>query len=130
MISRTDCRLGNFFRDRNSGAILKVEHLSTSLSPNIGFLVIDRKNYPLAEDWQAEPIPITPEILEKAGFEYEGQTTLTKEGFPIYFKLIKDHKPQAHCFYLNGQITIMVAYVHELQNIYYFFFREELNIEL
>lgn len=76
-----------------------------------------------------DPIPLTPEILEKCGFEYEGISTLTKDGFPVYFKK-KGAALQAFVHYLDKPIKVPCEYVHQLQNLVYILTGEELNVEL
>jgi len=65
-----------------------------------------------------EPIPLTPEILEKCGFEF-----IPEAG---YFSYKLKNKPQ-------GIDAIKVGngiYVHQLQNLYFALTDEELEIKL
>lgn len=127
MINTLQFRVGNFVKDEISGEWMKVCGVDPE---NVSAVVINREKYPLPDGWQMAPIELTREILLQFGFEYEGATTLTKDGFPVYFKCWDGHAPSAQCFYLNGQISVMCAYVHELQNLYFAFTRTELNIKL
>lgn len=74
-------------------------------------------------------IPLTPEILEKAGFEYVGQTTLSIDDVPVYFKFIKG-EVGCYAFYLNKQVAVPCKHLHQLQNLYFALTNEELNIQL
>lgn len=85
-----------------------------------------------------EGIPITPEILEKIGFnqhpqsnEYWTHFTL-KSGF--YISKWVAGKPMAGFeekdkFYY-GEMYLKVDYLHELQNLYFVFYKKELEIKL
>jgi hypothetical protein len=80
-----------------------------------------------------EPIPLTPEILEKAGF---------KKGEPFYishedtFYLGDRYFWVQHCFChkTSHESAIVLAwwvkYVHQLQNLYFALTGEELEINL
>lgn len=78
----------------------------------------------------SKPIPITTEILEKAGFEVREQKNW-------YFK-----KPNAQsqtmelfiddsgCHYADGAFSPELTYLHQLQNLYFSLVGEELQISL
>jgi hypothetical protein len=74
--------------------------------------------------WQLkcyEPIPLTPEILVKAGFENfeDGWYSLFDFTWNIYDKVLRWMGVQIKCHDL-----------HQLQNLYFALTGEELNIEL
>lgn len=77
-----------------------------------------------------KPIPLTPEILEKAGFKKKdvdwhiGQNPITHDW--LFWVTWLDGYD--HPFYRNGYHKI--KYVHQLQNLYYCLTGGELNIEL
>jgi len=79
------------------------------------------------------PIPLTPEILEKAGFnEVDGN-----EWYRFYdkgFLRVFIHKSVDSCFVsvdgLKIDYYINNFYLHQLQNLYFALTGEELNIEL
>lgn len=77
---------------------------------------------------QAKPIPLSPEILLKCGFEYEGATTLTRDNFSVYFKVWNDNV-RAFAFYLLKQVEVPCLFVHQLQNVFHSLTGEELTIE-
>lgn len=73
-------------------------------------------------DWFAKPIPLTPEILEKCGFEnwdknkYSNDIlclTINGEGF----------------LYLANQRHVNIFYLHQLQNLYFALTGEELTFK-
>ena len=76
-----------------------------------------------------EPIPLTPEILEKAGFTNEdklhaGANTWWKEGMGEYLSFYYDG-------FLKYELTgRSVKYLHQLQNLYFALTGEELEIKL
>jgi hypothetical protein len=67
-----------------------------------------------------DPIPLTPEILEKAGFE--------KGLNGYFFKGGVEYNLKRHM--LEGFGYCEILYLHQLQNLYYALTGEELNIEL
>lgn len=86
---------------------------------------------------QFEPIPLTPEILEKAGFKAdeefkEGVLSWEKDGIELLTVGMKDNKGH-HIPYFgvvyNGARKPL-SFVHELQNFWFWFTGEELKIDL
>lgn len=81
---------------------------------------------------ELQPIPITPEILEKAGFARRGQTSLYDkvpvEGFTyhIYWNkiMIFQTPDNTLCHWLNTRIT----FLHQLQNLYYSLTSKEISV--
>lgn len=78
---------------------------------------------------ELQPIELTPEILEKAGFEKEGITTIMKDDFPVYFKRHNSNL-QAWAFYISNPLKLECKYLHQLQNLYHSFTGTELEIDL
>jgi hypothetical protein len=74
---------------------------------------------------ELEPLPITEQFLVDAGFS-DGSLSLPKNPPPI-FLLWKNGAVQV--FYTNEkEIGGNAVYVHQLQNLYFLFTGEELNI--
>lgn len=140
MIKENELRKGNLFHPVGG-------HTEVHL-PQTGviFKIIEIKEFEVSailnndhpaqvEQWRQfpyrdlSPIAITPEILEKAGFEYEGATTLTKDQFPVYFKYW-NAELKSFAFYLNKQVEVPCLCVHHLQNVFYFLTGTELEIKL
>ena len=77
-----------------------------------------------------EPIPLTPEILEKAGFVKGLSSAIHRrqdyqmERFGIICICNSENQ-----FFVNGRLVVL-KYVHQLQNLYFALTGEELNIEL
>lgn len=78
-----------------------------------------------------EPIPLTPEILEKAGFvKVEGKDSIYDKGqMRLYLGLngslcYTEYEKGSYC-YLR-----LIQYAHELQNLHYALYGSELPINL
>lgn len=129
MINANELRIGNYCRDNQSGEWLLVDEIVKSESGKhvIGFYVINRDKYPLPDGWQAEPIPVTPEILEKAWFDKETELVWCHKGGGSSIRLTGGR----YFYYFKGTGNLrVVEYVHEIQNIYHSLHSEELKIEL
>lgn len=135
-----ELRIGNYLQDQN-GNILLVIHISTE---SIQTTVLDRSKYPLPNGWQMEPIPLTPEILEKCGFWYKpggisGADMWQGMGFWYRVKELPNQefllrgdfsrkKPIA--LKLVGWFNSNIEYIHQLQNLYFSLTGEELEVKL
>ncbi len=83
-----------------------------------------------------EPIPLTPEILYKCGFEKDEQATPNIVEFcygynPVthdWTLIIVHFKEQNIFFYRNGYHSL--KYVHQIQNLYFAFTGEEIQVSL
>ncbi len=79
----------------------------------------------------ANPIPLTHEILIKCGFDewstenYRLRKSLTKNGWSSKFNY---YLPYFYLSTYTGSVTI--KYLHQLQNLYFALTGEELNIQL
>ena len=119
-----ELRLGNLLQDKLTKSFLIVTDLSENA---ITTKDIDSTNYPLNRWRVAEPIPLTPEILVKAGFVKSINFDNT------YIKLIKGESfilkdcKDGTFFVYTG---IRCQYLHQLQNLYFALTGEELNIFL
>ena len=90
------------------------------------------------DDWDAdylEPVELTPDILEAAGFKkaitrdyceryFIGENPVTHDWLLDLLWLHSEKFP----FYRNGHHKI--KYLHQLQNLYYCLTREELQIDI
>ena len=130
-----ELRIGSLLKDNLTGEWLRV----TDLSENIVAEVINRDKYPLPDGWQMAPIPLTPEILEKAGFIFVHKTNqygwyLTVENRSLcwchsdYVSL--EFNAGQHDDYSHALFEFPCKHVHQLQNLFYCLTGTELNIAL
>jgi hypothetical protein len=132
MIKETDLRIGNLCQDNKSKELLKVSSLSDE--QQVIFTVVDRTKYPLPDGWQAEYIPLSPEWLEKFGFEKIGDWyQIRKLGGAHCLNYSIKHSAYSisNDGYENDEVGFKGnLFVHQLQNIYYWFtLGEELTIK-
>jgi hypothetical protein len=72
------------------------------------------------------PIPLTPEILEKAGFELFPWGWVKKASNDFGIRL----NVQSFSYDVSGNYPVKLDYLHQLQNLYYALTGEELNVQL
>jgi len=147
MIKANELRIGNWIMDRGNKmwAINCWESANkvAAKSPLLGEHPIHGETFghPLTEYIQyLQPIPLTPEILEKCGFEWE-----TQKKTHLEHEIIEGHV--LSFYYDNGQLDQVqfydcdslnfcsfpaynMKYVHQLQNLYWCLCGEELEINL
>jgi hypothetical protein len=116
MIQANELRIGNWVFNPKNNFHFKID----------GFHILDLW---AGEDCKfIQPIPLTPEILEKAGFEKNGKRFskdwfyLWSDNYNIVFALAEMEESIGK--YLN------IEYVHQLQNLYFDLTGQELNIQL
>lgn len=82
---------------------------------------------------EIQPIPITAEILEKAGFKQVKKTSWydkePNEGFSyrLYANRVMIFHPGQNT--LSHWLNTHIAYFHQLQNLYYYLTGREISIE-
>lgn len=125
MIQARELRLGNWVKDRG-GKYIRIdyfEHLQDGYSCKFGM-----SNYVEGwgdlHDWTeytdyADPIPLTPEILEKAGFEF-----LSFGGAGMfYYKdgvYVSEYMNYLNCDpYGNTEHSVKISHLHQLQNLFF-----------
>lgn len=107
---------GNKFVDRSSIDIIKV------LPETIRIIAMGGPDAELYE-----PIPLTPEILEKCGFI----KVLMHDGFYDYVKNgINISMPYFEYHFNDGDSNTTLATLHQLQNLYFALTGEELTVIL
>ena len=127
MISANELRIGNWVNQRNR------KYVGKSLYP-FKVRIQDLKYLEGKTTFKerTEGIPLTPEILEKAGFE-----KVREESCEIdldHFRISYDG--QTFLLYDNdfgpgsGVLLFHIKYLHQLQNLYFALTGQELNIEL
>lgn len=134
MIKATELRKGNLVLAKN--AISGIEEITVVEDiigeRGINWMYIEDMSGPEYSFSEINPIPLTPEILEKlnmrkervAGFsETDGQWWLLN-GARFLFEYDKEAE-----IYYNGIFGIKVIFVHQLQNLYFALTGEELTIK-
>jgi hypothetical protein len=129
MIKANDLRLGNWVNRKYWNPEPNNERFSYDavrvgiIKPMTANLILKGKSiiakYPI-EDLQ--PITLTPELLEKSGFEKENDYW-NLEGFKIWH----DGKGFYH---INSELLVHIDYLHQLQNLFYSLTGTELEINL
>lgn len=147
MIKIEDVRLGNVFN--RIGESWDKNVIGKPVSLGVHFM-IDLYQYP-AFKATLEPIPLTPEWLERCGFEKLGNIfgyhlripthVLTFKSISVVFNN-DTSEIQYYLFMREGEIsqerdkdsivtiTKSLKYLHELQNVFYCITNTELNINL
>lgn len=75
-----------------------------------------------------DPIPLTPEILEKFGFEKH--TDSQGDAFWYVYTYEDFEFTENGAFTFNGSVMPHIQYLHELQNLYFALTGTELEIKL
>lgn len=119
-LKSSDLRVGNWVNDITGGAC-KVRGVTKR-----GIWISDEAGPAPISDFS--PIPITPEVLEKAGFEYVQTATWRKEG--CFWELCHYQPGIFHVLMQkDGFYMIEINCLHQLQNLYHTLTGEELEIE-
>lgn len=151
MIQANELRIGNILKSVHTGEYIKADWLVIKH-------VMDGNKQSPPYDMSSvyEPIPLTPEILEKCGFEWvkpliaythddmDCELSLNSEGTENYALHDLNTKgfggtiPATYYdrkFYLtsNGEYLVStnpIQFLHQLQNIFYMLTGEELEVKL
>jgi hypothetical protein len=125
MIDIKDLRIGNFIKDKE-GNQLCVYGVAREDSHNI--IWYDEEGGFYLNDDEAEPIPLTPEILEGCGFERISNFFYDKwvDNLKLRVSLTKD----LMTFSYDDTDLPSYKYLHQLQNIYHSLTGQELQINL
>lgn len=132
MIQAKELRIGNWFqyfsKEYSSGAIYgTIEsiyeegvNVYASSSYDTAYLECERKFIDM------HPIPLTPEILEKAGFELFPWGWVKKSSKDFGVRLTV----KSFMYEVSGNNPVCLDYLHQLQNLYFSLTGEELNVQL
>jgi hypothetical protein len=123
MIDKKDLRIGNVIQFEN-GELIEVDTISydevNKLDTCIGYDLVD-----------CFPIALTEKILKDLGFKYS--KGLNEFWFNGKFRLAINEDFKICYEFENYQVKlddIVLEYLHELQNIYFTFTKQELQIDI
>lgn len=128
-MNATELRLGNWVNCHFQTTNFNAKVLAISLTNDISVMDGNRVNQ-YGSEGNVDPIPLTPEILEKAGFEAGLRASIIRVWIKGNF-IINDHDGlnfQWKC--LTEVAIIELKYVHQLQNLCHSLTGNELNIQL
>ena len=113
-----ELRIGNWFQDKFTSDRFQVILISDEV------IVFD---YETEKEWQAEPIPLTEEILLKCGFYQENgvMSYATQD-----YSSVKITYETLAKYYRLYPYTYRIDYLHQLQNLYFDLTGEELEVKL
>lgn len=99
------------------GDLVSLRNKSYKIGALSSHCVVLQGYEPIGLDWNdIEPIPLTPEILEKNGFKNKPHfRTYEKDGVPFFVEIDKAELCLGDCWDDNS-IIYACQYVHELQH--------------
>lgn len=119
MINANELRIGNYFFYK--GEIINIGHIQK----NFHSVLINGVG---VYGWgKFEPIPLTPEILEKCGFEKDRSGFALPDKMSLSFSIDKDGQYNACWEDRSLHLPYRIKYLHQLQNLYFAITGEELN---
>jgi len=127
MIQANELRIGNW-----------VKFINKVLQCGAGTIEDCQRANSVDSPFKYEPIPITPEILEKCGLLRDREGWIISYSFKIYDPLIiggtgnyeqSDRKIYT-ILHKNSVFPTGFKYLHQLQNLYFALTGEELNFKL
>ena len=120
MIDSKDLRIGNYVNSKPLGS----NHRITGLLNDMLYTDL-QLSYSEYEDWQ--PIELTPEILEKCGFDKGILWNEFQINQELRFYADID-EVVCHLFDKQDHNITVIKYVHQLQNLYFALTGEELKV--
>ena len=153
MIDINELRIGNYLKytdTKEIGFVVSINYDDESMKDNFVGLDIRETfegNNSLIEGRISyfDPIPLTPELLEKCGFKYTSNHVYEyKDDENILFDEPTDWNNTKNypigiagisttifgMYVTNGEVIIRCLYLHQLQNMYYSITGEELEAKL
>ena len=121
-MNANELRIGNWVYDKRNKKNVSVSELSNDFPNEVGYKT--ENGYWMTGALEYNPIPLTPEILEKCGF---GKSDSIHFGAVITGERVTDVKNVAEIYV--KRVGIRAQYLHQLQNIYFALTGEELKIE-
>lgn len=138
MIKTSELRIGNVvLYSSNANHIVRITTIGGKTALNQFFVNLDKGGNHHIPDEHLRPIPLTPEIIEKCGFERDDEEDCN--GYFAYrpdtahyaMRLFINDKGHVCAHYLRAAIsTNHPQYLHQLQNLYFALTNEELEVKL
>ncbi|MEP7110629.1 MAG: hypothetical protein ABI760_21735 [Ferruginibacter sp.] len=118
-------QIGNILKDKLTGARLVVIGLSEN---EVQTRVIDPDKFSLPEGWEAESIPLTPEILVQTVFAKDGTDPVSELDKYEYEGIIL-LADEAGFLFIHGEAVTIIYSVDELQNLFFALMGRELKFQ-
>lgn len=106
-------------RELRIGNLVNYKRIPSSINANSILAIVNGSG-------KYTPIPLTPEWLEKAGFQNNGQNEFAK---PDWSVVLRHRIKTYHVYQAFGVADCFVSNVHELQNLYFALIGEELEFK-
>lgn len=126
-----ELRIGNWLYDVEDGEY-QVEQICTHRYDSTLIGVVWRKRSCWTAVEETQPIPLTPEWLERFGFEYEEgfADDYTKEPISLYNNpFLEGWTVETIFSELIKKNMLNIKYVHQLQNLYFALTGQELELK-
>ena len=119
-----DLRIGNLVSYKNEDIVV-ADAVSKDFILTHGQFKISTPNI--------EPIPLTEQWLLDFGFEYKlrNEYAISIGDYTLLLSIEKDHIAVIYVYAYDSEATFLknIIYVHQLQNLYFALFQEELIIK-
>lgn len=127
-----ELRIGNWVYWGINIVPIKSIHTESVLKDEVSvYIEVNEKlNHYCVSINEITPIPLTPEILQKAGFSQQFDTLDWDLGYKFQINSHFILLSRNDTFYYIDAINTEVEYLHQLQNLYFALIGEELDINL
>lgn len=126
-------RLGNLLRESGTGQIVEVIGIKKLKPKPTSKIFVNVEEYEIEvsghfpDRWQAEEIPLTKEIFTALGF-HPGNDKFYNTSFFIGLFGFWSDSGSKDWYWSNCETSLPIHYVSELQNVYFNYFKKELNV--
>jgi hypothetical protein len=125
MISQNELRIGNFVLNHQGR-----KSIIAQVGGNVVLLTQPDFWDPETECNELQPIHLTLDIMEKAGFEYlEYRSKFQKNGFDFQLEE-QSGIDDLRLLYGTERFGVSIKYLHQLQNLYFALTGSELTVNL
>jgi hypothetical protein len=117
-----DLRIGNVVNSHSAEGALLPDMVTFG---HIGLLVMNPDSF----NTYHSPIPITVDMLVEVGYRKSGGASITYENVKNNWLYVIAWPSGDFKFYVDGNVSLTITYLHELQNLHYDFTREMLTLK-